>query len=66
MHFYFDASYAEELHEQIIIDPKKVEERQKEFIEILFSRDINIQDILEDVPQLQVLLIPKDEVKLID
>lgn len=53
MHFYFDPSYAEECHEQITTDPKKIEESQEEYTEILFKKDINIQDILEDVPYLQ-------------
>lgn len=36
---------------QVIADSKKTKQRWKEYVEIINSRNVNVQDILEDITQ---------------
>lgn len=47
-------------NEQTVIDSKEIKERLKDYTEIQYSRDINIQDILENISYLQEPLVLKD------
>lgn len=48
-------------NEQTVIDSKEIKGRWKHYSEIQYSRDINIQDTLEDISYLQEPLVVKDE-----
>lgn len=44
-----------------VIDSEKIKERFKEYTEILYGRDINIQGALEDILYLQELqMLPRE------
>lgn len=42
---------------------KEIKGKWREHTETLYSCDVNIQDILEDVPYLQKCLVQEDEVR---
>lgn len=50
--------------DQTVTD-SKIKERWKEYTEILYWRDVNIQDTLESIPYLQESLVLENEVKLV-
>lgn len=52
-----------DVNEQTVIDSKEIKGRGKDYSEIQYSRDINIQDTLEGISYLQDSLVLKDDLR---